>query len=130
MALGTLLKNYLWWHYTNAYADIFYIWKNYLWFVNHFFSLPLLLRSFASPIMRIEESEVNFFRDPGIFFEHLTINLLMRLLGVLVRAALIACALFFFCLIVLLGLFALFAWTFLPLIVVRLFVIGVTMTFF
>ena len=86
MAMDTLalIPRYLVWHYTRALADM---WRNTLsalWFVYHFFSMPLLVRTFFAPWKRLYEDKPLHFSFE-LFFERTLINTLMRIVGVFFR---------------------------------------------
>lgn len=112
---------YFRWHYTKAYFDIWGLWNNFLWFGYHFFSLPLLLRTLFLPLFRIREKTARF--DLGEFFENLLVNTVMRLVGFVLRTAVLiigAAALF---LILAIGVTIFVFWAFLPLFILYLFMI-------
>ncbi len=88
MLFISVLHHYLLWHYTSAFGEIFHIWKNFLWFVTNFFSLPQLTKSYFAPFKRMTEERGNSFN-----FEDLAgfiiINLISRLIGMLMRTVII-----------------------------------------
>ncbi len=110
----SVAKDYLQWHYTTAFADIFRIWRNYLWFVNHLFSVKDVLLTLFAPWRRLQEKTVNPLKDMEGFFSALTVNLLMRLVGIVIRLALLLIALVGFFFVIALGLLVFVAWIFAP----------------
>lgn len=130
MALFSVLRDYLVWHYSTAYVDALYIWWNYLWFVNHLFSVPDVLRSFFAPFRRLEEAPVNIIKDPGAFFGNLFVNLMMRIVGMILRAALLAIAFLLFLITLAAGAAFLALWTVLPVLVAHFFTSGVRLLVF
>lgn len=64
MNLVSIAKNYLVWHYSAALSDMFYIWWNYIWFVNHLFSVPDVIGSLFSPFKRLQEERGNLLTSP------------------------------------------------------------------
>lgn len=124
-----VLIDYLSWHYGAAYADIVHIARNYLWFVNHVFSLTDVSRNLFSPFKRMQEDRVNIVRDPSAFFANLTVNILMRIVGFVLRMAIVFMTLIMFALILLLTVAVLVLWTILPGLIAYLFVGGVTALF-
>ncbi len=129
MQIIALARDYLLWHYSAAYLDIIYIARNFLWFFNHFFSIFDILRSLFSPFKRLKEDHVSFIKRPGEFFANLFVNLIMRVVGFVLRTMIIAVALASFVVVILVALGFLLFWTVLPALVVSLFVSGVISLF-
>ena len=105
--------DYLTWHYSTAYRDLLRAWLNYMWFVAHFFSLGILLRTFFSPFKRNSEKN-NKGLDIEAILEVLAVNLIMRLVGILIRTVLIAIGLAVLAVVTTGGLAAILIWTLLP----------------
>ncbi len=121
MKILSLAKNYLVWHYSTAYIDLFHVWWNYLWFVNHLFSVPDVLRSWFAPFKRLQEERGNILLHPEDFFGSLFINFIMRIVGFVIRTALITIALLSFLIVLIGGCMFLLLWTVLPVLVALLF---------
>lgn len=124
MAIVSIIRDYLLWHYSVAYADIVGIIRNYLWVVNHMFSVPDVLKSLFAPFKRLQEEKVNIIRNPSDFFGNLVVNILMRIVGFVIRTILIVIALIAFLMVIALGLCVLALWTILPALVIYFFVNG------
>jgi hypothetical protein len=124
MAIISITRDYLLWHYSVAYTDIVGIIRNYLWAVNHMFSVPDVLRSLFAPFKRLQEEKVNIIRNPSDFFGNLVVNIIMRIVGFVIRTILIVIALVAFLLVIALGLCVLLLWTILPVLVIYFFVNG------
>ena len=107
------MMDYLTWHYSTAYRDLLRAWLNYMWFVAHFFSLGILLRTFFSPFKRNSEKN-NKGLDIEAILEVLAVNLIMRLVGILIRTVLIAIGLAVLAVVTTGGLAAILIWTLLP----------------
>lgn len=122
----TLGREYVRWHYTRAYNDILGVSLNYLWFVNHLFSVPDVARSLFAPLNRLDEKPANLLSDPGGYFGNVLINFVMRLIGFFVRTILLFIALL--CALSVLGatLVFLFIWTLLPLLFIEMFIAGIS----
>lgn len=88
MLLTTILHHYLLWHYSRAFLDLFHVWRNLLWFIIHFFSLPQLARSLIAPYRRIteERGETWSIEDLAGF---VIIGMISRIIGFLIRTILI-----------------------------------------
>lgn len=125
MSILKVFRDYLIWHYTSAYIDIFHIWWNYIWFVNHIFSVPDVLRSWISPFKRLQEDKVNLLKNPEDFFANLFVNIVMRIVGTIIRTALLFIALIFFAIVLLFGAVFILLWTILPVLVGYLFIHGI-----
>jgi hypothetical protein len=117
MPFLTIARDYLVWHYSRAYIDIVHIWWNYLWFVNHVFSVPEVAKSWFSPFKRMQEDKVNIIKSPSDFFANMFVNLILRMVGICIRTSLLTIALLVFALVFLLGLAFLLLWTVLPLLI-------------
>ena len=88
MGMMRFAKKYFLWHYGGALCDMWEIEKNFLWFSYHFFSLPLLAKTFFSPIYRIREENSRGF-DIGALLSDFIITSIMRLAGMIVRIPLL-----------------------------------------
>lgn len=80
---------YIRWHYGAAFQDITRIWLNYLWFLFHFFSIKLLLKTFFQPFRRVQEEKQKTFNLQDIA-ETLAINMMMRFVGMVLRTVILA----------------------------------------
>ena len=129
MSMIKVFRDYLLWHYTVAYLDILYIWWNYLWFVNHIFSVPDVLRSWVSPFKRLQEDRVNILKNPEDFFANLFVNIIMRIVGFIIRTALLFIASCFFVIVFIFGIVFVLLWTILPILVGYFFINGIQLLF-
>lgn len=81
------MLRFLFWHYSTAFETLLTIFKNLLYFLWHFFSLPNLLKTLFAPWKR----EVFQYEGPGFhlekYFEVLVMNLISRVIGLIVRMA-------------------------------------------
>lgn len=75
---------YLSWHYTVGLGDLFRLWKNFVWFFVHYFSIFGLLRTLFSPWKRLREDYGNI-TDVENIAASLVTNVLMRIVGAVVR---------------------------------------------
>lgn len=125
----SLARDYILWHYSSAYIDIIYIWWNYLWFVNHLFSVPEVARSLFAPFKRLEEEKVNILLYPAEYFANLFVNIIMRIVGFSLRVAILSIALLGFIVVFFVGAFTLILWSILPALVIHLFLGGIRVFF-
>lgn len=124
MQILSIARDYLVWHYSVALVDIMHIWWNYVWFVNHFFSVPDVAKSWIAPFKRLQEEKVNFIKSPEDFFANLFINIMMRIVGTIIRTALLAMALLSFIFVLCAGLTIFITWLALPVLVGHFFITG------
>lgn len=80
---------YLHWHYLKAPKNYFHIVHNLAWFLVHFFSIEILLRTLFSPWRRLGEEYKKGFR-PGEFIETFLLNIIMRFTGAIIRLVFVA----------------------------------------
>ena len=85
--MGLVIKDYLIWHFGSALKDLNIIFGNIVWFIYHFFSMAMMMRTFFRPFKRIEERYTHL--DLGEIFEHLIVNTLMRFVGIVFRSFLL-----------------------------------------
>ncbi len=127
MDASLLLVDYVRWHYTRAFRDIGATWLNIAWFVTHFFSMPLLLRTFFSPWKRVTEE----YHKKGIeaLASTFLVNTLSRLIGICVRLVILVMGVATL-LITVLGLIVfLVVWIVLPLVSVMSLIGGLKLLF-
>jgi len=126
--MGTLIGSYLIWHYGEAFKDIWNHLKNLLSFIYHFFSIPVLLKTFFAPWRKLGEQYPKGIDIAGMLSTFF-INSLMRCIGALFRFCLIVfgCVVLFaaFCL----GLFTFVFWAVFPVILIVVFLSGCRLLF-
>jgi hypothetical protein len=126
MQFGTLPFQYLGWHYTLAIKDFAANAGHLLRFIYHFFSLPILLKTFFAPWRRLGEQYRKVF-DPGAWFETFILNTLMRLLGMFFRFWLILIGLATLAAASVAAVIVFLLWLILPLAVIVIFLSGVNL---
>lgn len=94
------------WHYVQGLRELVLVGQNFLWFVAHFFSFKLLLRTIFAPWKRMGESYGEGF-DLGQFASAFIVNSLMRIVGFVSRVVVLLVGLvaFFAVLFFFLGVF-------------------------
>ena len=120
-----IAKDYLWWHYSTALLDILYIWRNYLWFINHLFSIPEVTLSLFAPWKRLQEEKINILSDIEGFFTNLFINIMMRIVGTVIRLALLAIALICLVIVLCAGVVVFVLWIALPFLIANFLIMGI-----
>lgn len=124
-----VVRDYFVWHYSNALVDMFHIWWNYLWFINHLFAVPDVFMTWFSPWKRLQEKKVNILTSPQDFFANIFVNIIMRIVGFVVRTALLCIALFSFSAIFVIGFLLIILWVILPLIIAHFLISGFSLLF-
>lgn len=115
--------SYFKWHYTRGFVDLYGLIRNFMWFVYHFFSIPVLTHTLFSPWERQGERYKKGFDVEG-FFETFVINIIMRIVGFLLRSFVILTGILTLVVVFLLGIVALTIWPLIPVIIVVLFLSG------
>lgn len=121
-----ILPAYVIWHYSTAYTDLIRLWTNYIWFFYNFFSISILAKTLFSPWQRITERRQHAGLDFEDIAEVVVINVLMRVVGFIVRTVFIVLGLLTVFIVFWLGIFLLLVWTFLPAIIPVSFVYGIS----
>ncbi|MBU2592664.1 MAG: AAA family ATPase [Patescibacteria group bacterium] len=105
--------SFLVWHYTKGLNFFLNRWLFVLTWVNHYFSIGLLIKSLFAPWKRliIEESD-----SPGLkgFFDRFTFNLISRAIGAVVRLAVVLAASLILVLTVIAGFLLFLIWLIFP----------------
>lgn len=129
--MATLLqKNIIWlfwsWYYGEAPKKILKIWQNYVLFMANYFSIPLLLKTLFAPWrMDITPYKRGFvIRE---FFYTLTMNLISRILGAIVRIIVIVIGIAVEIIVVILGGVLFVLWLILPLLLIYGIIKGIIM---
>jgi hypothetical protein len=129
MGIVIILTNYLLWHYSKAIVSLFGLYRNFVLFIYHLFSLPILFRTWISPWRRLNEGYPKSLVDFSAILETLLINTLMRLVGFVMRTIVIFCGLFLIAVLSILFPVFLIIWIMMPFLVVFLFLLGVGLLF-
>ncbi len=113
------------WYYTRGFIDVLAVWFNFMWFVTHFFSIPLLLRTLFSPWKRMTDDGKP--RSIEAYMEAFIMNVMSRIFGAFVRTAIILVGILALCLgVVALGITLAF-WLFAPFILAYSFFYGIAL---
>lgn len=89
MQLALLIEEYLVWHYSTGLGEVLSAWAGIHRFLFDYFSIGVLAKSLFAPYHRMQEHRSRGF-DPQNIFETLVINTMMRMVGMVVRATIIA----------------------------------------
>lgn len=121
-----IFASYAVWHYGGALRSGVTLLQNIIAFFYHFFSVPLLLKTYFSKFGRLGEKY-----KKGLDIENLLsvflVNTLMRVVGALIRSIFILLGLVAITVSAVVGIVLLLAWLIFPLIVVVSFVYGLSL---
>jgi len=127
MLFASIISDYFVWHYTKAWFLMWGVWRNFLWFVIHFFSLPQLMRSWFAPFKRITEERGERFNLEDLA-GFVIIGLLSRLVGAIIRTVIIALGVVTLMLTVVGGFVTYLVWALVPFIILGL--LGMSISLF
>jgi len=116
------------WYYKDASKSILGIWRNFILFVSNYFSIVLLFKTLFAPWKMISESYGRGF-DIGRFASALTLNLLSRTLGFIIRSVVIVMGFLAEIFVLIIGALVFVSWFFLPPILVWIFYRGIILIF-
>ena len=119
MSLFFIIQDYVFWHYTAGIRELLSIFGNFVWFAYHFFSLKLFLRTLISPFKRVREA-YSASMSLEELAENAAANIFMRVVGILLRTAVIIIGVLTEFFIIIISICALVVWIFFPLIIVGL----------
>lgn len=122
MNLAAFLPRYFSWHYKNAYSHIYGIWLNMIRFALEFFSVGLLLKTLFSPFERLNEEYKSGLEAKA---ETAFVNLMMRIVGLLVRLPVVILGLVSAAFVFFAGLVFFLLWTVLPVVFVFFLMFGI-----
>lgn len=123
------VRQYTLWHYSRGFRDMVVLWSNIIWFLSHFFSIPLLASTLFSPWKRLHEERKQGF-DIEDIFTVIVVNIIMRAVGFVMRISMIAIGLVFLAVALKLMIVHLILWAFFPIVVALLLYYGTGLLFF
>ena len=125
MNLFMVVPYYLAWHYSRGLAQWTRNLFNFLSFEFHFFSVTELLRTLFAPFQRLKERYGSNPMDVEAILSSLLVNLIMRVVGLVVRSVILIIAALVITVSFVLVLALLLLWILLPLVLVGLIVLGI-----
>ena len=105
---------FLIWHYTKGLKFYIKRWFAYFDWVNHYFSVPLLIKTFFAPWKRLVVTDKSPGFNLGKFIEKVTFNIISRGIGACVRFSLFWVGLVLIVSIYLFGIAGLVTWLIFP----------------
>src|SRR6056297_2397581 len=127
MLFAAIIRDYFVWHYTTAWLLLWGVWRNFLWFVIHFFSLPQLMRSWLAPFKRITEDRGDRY-DLEDLASYVIIGFISRVIGALMRTIIILIGLIALVLTIVGGFVTYLLWALIPFIILG--VLGMSISLF
>ena len=125
-SFGEMTIDYIRWHYLRGFRELIYLCRNFLQFIVHLFSIPLLLKTLFHPWRRMGEAYKKGL-DPEAIISALIVNMIMRAVGFISRLAIISVGLLGLLFVLIGSALAIVAWLFLPLILVVLLSVSITL---
>jgi len=129
MRFLAVVVHYLIWHYTRALVEFSHIYKNIIAFVYNFFSVPILIRSYFAPWRRMGEAYPKNVLNFAELGSVLAVNLIMRLVGVVMRTVMIIVGLVVTVVAIIFYPVLLILWLLLPFIITVLILLGLGLLF-
>jgi hypothetical protein len=121
----SLFLAYIKFHYGRGIRELISVARNLLWFVVHFFSFSLLVRTLFSPWRRLGESYGSLFNLQA-FFSVFVVNVLMRVVGFVTRTVVLSIGCAAYVGVLVLSLCVALMWLIAPLLFVGLIVLSIT----
>jgi len=112
------------WYYTEAVKSLIDIWKNFIIFIQEYYSIPLLLKTLIAPWKRDVTRKPRGLNIKKLL-EAFAFNAISRTIGFLIRSVTIIFGLICLAGVVILGFIALIAWLILPLGLIFLIIMGI-----
>ncbi len=123
MAILILSWQFVIWYYTAALFNFIKISGDFIWFLYHFFSIPILIPTLFSKWKRMGDVRTRKF-DIKDFFSVFIVNSIMRVIGFFIRSFVIITGILSIVLAIAVEMLIFVAWLFLPVIIVALFALG------
>lgn len=118
-----IFPHYISWHYTRGLSDLIRLYKNIIWFIWNFFSIKVFLKTILSPFKRLDVRARNKFNLEDVFSAIVT-NLLMRILGFVLRSFFIILGLLIEILFIVTAVVFFILWLLVPFILLAMLVAG------
>jgi len=116
---------YLRWHYDRGLREVFTVSGNFLWFIYHFFSFKLLLKTLFAPWKRLGEHYEGGL-DLSAFASALLVNFLMRLVGFVTKVIVLFVGLVTYVLVLIFSFSIFVIWIFAPVILLGSALLSIT----
>jgi len=115
-----LVPQYISWHYSLGFSSGVRNLINFIKFEFDFFSVKDLILTLFAPFQRLKEKNTGSLIDIENILSILVVNIIMRVVGLLVRTAILICAFFCISISIIASVCLVILWTVLPFILLAL----------
>ena len=122
---NSIFLAYVKWHYGQGLQEVSSVAHNFLWFLTHFFSFKLLLKTLFYPWKRMGESYGSVF-NVGTFTSTFIVNTLMRIVGFLSRSVVLLVGFLSYIVVLSLSVIVFLIWVMAPILLISSLVLAVT----
>lgn len=126
MFFSNIISNYFRWHYGKAFAELFHLWLNFLWFIIHLFSIREMFLALFAPWRRMTEQKKKGFSFEN-FAAYIIVNLLSRIIGFIMRGSVLLTGVICLSVTITMGALTFITWVFLPAISIATIVVGIAL---
>ena len=116
---------YIKWHYGQGLQEFLDVTKNFLWFITHFFSFKLLLKTLFLPWKRLGENYEGGF-DLSAWVSAKIVNLLMRAVGLVTKMVVLILGLLSCIVVLVFSFFVFVIWFLAPVILIGSLILSIT----
>ncbi len=116
---------YVKWHYGRGLKELFEVTGNFLWFVAHFFSFKILLKTLFVPWKRLGERYGGGL-DLEAFASSLVVNSLMRAIGFVTKTVVLIVGFITYILVIVFAFFIFIIWVLAPAIILGCLILAFT----
>ncbi len=116
---------YVKWHYGQGLRELFGVTQNFLWFIVHFFSFKLLLKTLFTPWKRLGENYEGGF-DLSAFASTFIVNGLMRTVGFVTKTLVLLVGSISYLLAIIFSFFIFIIWVLAPIILMGSIILSAT----
>lgn len=116
---------YVKWHYSQGLRELFGVAHNFSWFIAHFFSFKLLLKTLFAPWKRLGEHYSGGL-NLSSFFSSFIVNSLMRIVGFITKTVVLIVGFAAYILLSVFTFFVFIIWILAPVILLGSIILAVT----
>lgn len=121
----SIFSAYVKWHYGRGLRELFGVVGNFLWFITHFFSFKLLIKTLFTPWKRLGENYEGGFNLEA-FASVFVVNTLMRVVGFCTRVIILSIGLVAYTFILVLAFLIFILWFLAPAVLLGSAILSVT----